>query len=151
MPFIEAWEAKWDPDYYCLYVSVFFLPAGAFLCLFVGLESRLFLLLSVILYYSLIEKNDLRHVPIYTFYLFFYFRVTSNSILFYSPLFCFKVTSNCIPPLSFLFHFKVTSNFIPPCIQQSKTYSIFDLVAIDDIFFVGAINKVNNPIAKHVR
>ena len=43
-------------NYYCLYASVFPLPAVAFFCSLMGLESRPFLFLSVIIYYSLIKN-----------------------------------------------------------------------------------------------
>ena len=162
MHLIGAWDAERYLDDHCLYGSLFPLPAVAFPCSLVGSESRLFLPLSVTFYYSSIEKTDLRCVSVCTLYPLFYFRVTSNSIPSYSLLFHFRVTSNSIPPRSPLFHFRVTSNFvpprsslfsnsIPPCTRQSRARSISSSAATDDIFLVGAIDKVIKPIAEHVR
>ncbi len=82
MPFVGTWEAERYLDYHFLYALVFFLPMAIFLHSLAGLEPYLFLFISVIFYYSLIEKTDVRHMSLYTLH----------------PLFQFKVTSNSIPP-----------------------------------------------------
>lgn len=151
MFFIRAWKAKQDLEYYYLYTLIFSLLTNIFFYLLIGLESYFFLLLFVIFYYFLIEKTDLRHVFICNFYLFFYFRVTSNFIFLYSPLFYFTITSNFIPSQSPFFYFSVTNNSIPPSTWQSRAYSIFSLATINEIFFIKAIDKIIKFIAEYVR
>lgn len=53
--------------------------------------------------------------------------------------------------LYLLFQFKVMNNSTPRCRRRSKAYSIFISAAVDDIFLVGAINKVIKLVVKHVR
>ncbi len=59
---------------------MFLLLAIAFPRSFAGLESRPFLLMLVIFYYSSIERTDVRRVSLCTLHPLFWFRMTSNSI-----------------------------------------------------------------------
>ncbi len=91
----------------------------AFPCSLAGLESRLFLPMSVTFYYSSIEKTDVRRIPLYILYLLFWFKVTNNSI--------------------------------PPYSRQLRARSISISATADDIFLVGAIDKIIKSIAERIR
>lgn len=96
MPYVGAWKAKRYLDYHCLYGLIFSLLVVDFSCSHVGLDASLFLPLSVTFYYSLIEKTNVKYVPIYTLHPLFYFKATYNFIFLYSPIFYFGVISNSI-------------------------------------------------------
>ena len=72
--------------------------------------------------------------------IFYYFLIKKTDI---------KYVSFCTFYL--LFQFKIISNSILLYSWQLKACSIFILAAADDIFFIGAIDKVIKSIAEYIR
>lgn len=135
MPSIGFWKAKKYLDNYCLYGRLFLLPAIVFLLLFVGFKFCFFLLLLVNCDYSVIKIIYVKYISLCNFHLLFHIKATNNSIL----------------PQNTFFHFRITSNPIPLYSQQSRACSISILTAANNIFLIGVMNKVIEPVAKYVR
>lgn len=135
----------------CLYALAFLLPGRVFSCLSVGLMSRSFLFLSVTFYYFLIEKINLRHILVCTFYPFFSVKMPSNSTLSYSSFFVFRVISNFISSQSPFLLLRVASNSIFLYTRHSRTCHIFNTAVANNIFFIGNVNMIIKPIAEYIR
>lgn len=151
MLLVEASKIQWYLDYCFFYISAFPLPRNDFLGLFMNLEFCLFFSLSVIFYYSVIEKINFRYILVYILHLFFPFKILSNSIFFCGFLFYFKVTSNINLFQSLFLWLKIANNAIFPYFRHLRVCRNFGLAVVDVIFLIRSINKVIKPIAKHVK
>lgn len=130
-----------------------------------GLENRAVFWLSLLIYICVASACSSFFLFTYRFGVLFFSFFVSYNLLFFNKktnvwqvtictlhsLFYFRVTSNFIPPCSLFLYFRVTSNSILPGSRQLRARNFFFLVTADDIFIIGAINKVIKPILKYVR
>lgn len=129
---LRSKAVSWLPLLICFSITLAYSCFSLFIYRF-GVSSFYFFVRYNLLLFN--KKPDIWQVTVCTFYLLFHSKVTSNSILLYK----------------FLFYFRVTSNSIPLCSQELKACYIFPLAVADNIFVIGAINKVIKLIAEYIK